>query len=88
MARGLSGRRNRKIDELIKVSKDNFVDFVFCVSPGLSMKFSDQKEFDLLCKKYYEILSKGVKKFAILFDDIPEKLNYEEDEKSSKGIMV
>ncbi|PNR98885.1 hyaluronidase [Petrotoga mexicana DSM 14811] len=74
-----------KIDELIKVSKDNFVDFVFCVSPGLSMKFSDQKEFDLLCKKYYEILSKGVKKFAILFDDIPEKLNYEEDEKKFEG---
>ncbi|PNR98573.1 protein O-GlcNAcase [Petrotoga olearia] len=74
-----------KIDQLIKVSKDNFVDFVFCVSPGLSMKFSDQKEFDLLCKKYYEIISKGVKKFAILFDDIPEKLNYEEDERKFEG---
>ncbi|HBT51428.1 MAG TPA: hypothetical protein DEA49_04870 [Petrotoga sp.] len=74
-----------KIDELIKVSKGNFVDFVFCVSPGLSMKFSDQKEFDLLCKKYYEILSKGVKKFSILFDDIPEKLNYEEDEREFEG---
>ncbi|TDX13190.1 MULTISPECIES: beta-N-acetylglucosaminidase domain-containing protein [Petrotoga] len=74
-----------KIDELIKVSKDNFVDFVFCVSPGLSMKFGDQKEFDLLCKKYYEILSKGVKKFAILFDDIREKLNYEEDERRFEG---
>jgi len=75
----------KKIDELIKTSKDNFVDFVFCVSPGLSMKFSDQKEFDLLCKKYYEILSKGVKNFAILFDDIPEKLNYEEDERKFEG---
>ena len=75
----------QKIEELIKVSESNFVDFTFCVSPGLSMKFSDENEFQLLTKKYYELLSKGVKNFAILFDDIPEKLVFDEDEKKFSG---
>ncbi|WP_113074244.1 beta-N-acetylglucosaminidase domain-containing protein [Petrotoga sp. 9PW.55.5.1] len=74
-----------RLEELIKLSKENFVDFVFCVSPGLSIKFSDQKEFELLSKKYYELFTKGIKNFAILFDDIPEKLFYEEDEEEFKG---
>lgn len=74
-----------RLEELIKLSKEDFVDFVFCVSPGLSIKFSDQKEFELLSKKYYELFTKGIKSFAILFDDIPEKLVYEEDEEEFKG---
>jgi len=70
-----------RIYDLIEVAKENYVDFVFCVSPGLSMKFGDEKEFSLLCNKYEEILSKGVTNVAILFDDIPQKLEHEEDDR-------
>ena len=69
----------KKIYDLIEEAKKNYVDFVFCISPGLSMKFSEEIEFSLLCNKYDEVLSWGVTNVAILFDDISHKLEYEED---------
>lgn len=69
----------KKTYDLIEEAKKNYVDFVFCISPGLSMKFSDETEFSLLCNKYDEVLRRGVTNVAILFDDIPHKLEYEED---------
>lgn len=68
-----------KLDNLIKKCKDESVDFIFSISPGNSIKYTDENDFRLLCEKYNAIADKGIRKFALLLDDIDYKLKYKED---------
>ncbi len=40
-----------KLKELVDMSAKYFLDFYWCIAPGLSMKYSDKKEFDTLIEK-------------------------------------
>ncbi len=71
----------QKLGELVDCSKKYFMDFYWCIAPGLSMKYSDEKEFETLIRKTKQIYSLGVRSFGLLLDDIDEELNYEEDKK-------
>lgn len=70
-----------KMKELIKVSKENKVDFVFSLSPGNDIKFTgdtaedDYKALLIKCNAMYDM---GVRSFAIFFDDIPGKQGTEQ----------
>jgi protein O-GlcNAcase/histone acetyltransferase len=50
------------------------IEFIYAMSPGLSIRFSDPREFNLLLAKYRQMTAVGVKSFALLMDDIPAKL--------------
>ena len=64
-----------KLSELINASKNNSVNFVYAIAPGLDMDFgsgyqSDKAKLIEKCDSLYEL---GVRNFALLLDDLPER---------------
>lgn len=70
-----------KLRELIELSQKYFMSFYWCIAPGLSMKYSDEKEFETLLEKTKQLYHAGVRSFGLLLDDIDEELIFEEDKK-------
>lgn len=68
-----------KLKELVDLAKECYMDFHWCIAPGLSMKYSDPKEFNTLLDKTKQLYSIGVRHFGLLLDDIEENLAFEED---------
>jgi len=69
----------RKLEELIKLSHKYGIEFIFAISPGLSVRYSSSLDEDTLVEKFLEIAQFGVKSFGIFYDDIPNKLLFKED---------
>lgn len=65
--------------ELLHTCDKNYVDFYYMLSPGLSIRYSSDSDFDLLIKKYRQIYDLGVRHLGLLLDDIPKELIHEED---------
>lgn len=68
-----------RLHELVQRAQQNFIEFVFCISPGLSMVYSDPEEFQRLVAKIEAVQAMGVRTFGLLVDDIPEELQHEAD---------
>lgn len=68
-----------RLKELFDSAKKYYMDFYWCVSPGLSMKYSDENEFNALMDKTRQLYSVGIRCFGLLLDDIDEELNFPED---------
>lgn len=68
-----------RLKELVDTSKKYHMNFYWCVAPGLSMKYSDNAEFEALLEKTKQLYSIGVTDFGLLLDDIDEELEFEED---------
>ncbi len=77
-----------QLSEIAKLCRENFVDFHFCLAPGLSMKYSSEKDFEKLACKAKQLYSVGVRNFGLLVDDIPENLYFEEDKAVFDGEAV
>ncbi len=68
-----------RLKELVDSADECYMDFYWCIAPGLSMKYSDEKEFDTLINKTKHLYSIGVRCFGLLLDDIDDELAFEED---------
>ncbi|TDC54159.1 hypothetical protein E1212_03205 [Jiangella ureilytica] len=68
-----------RIGELAAAARRSHVRFVFSVSPGLSMVYSDPAEVDLLIAKLEQVRQVGVRDVALLFDDIAPDLSHDAD---------
>ncbi|RLE81724.1 MAG: hypothetical protein DRJ51_03215 [Thermoprotei archaeon] len=75
-----------KFKELVQVSKENFVEFIFAISPGLSVKYSNEEDLETLIRKIMEIKMIGVNWFAVFLDDIPNRLIHEDDKAKFKTL--
>lgn len=69
----------KKIQELVEVSREHHIDFVYTISPGLDICFSSEKEFQLLTHKAETMWEIGVRHFALLLDDISLEMKCEAD---------
>ncbi|MBR5262574.1 MAG: beta-N-acetylglucosaminidase domain-containing protein [Clostridia bacterium] len=67
------------LKKLVDLANEHYMEFVFCIAPGLSMKYSSEEEFETLMKKTQQLYSIGIRSFGLLLDDIDEELFYEED---------
>lgn len=63
--------RLAELAELNRAAAERGVDFVYGISPGLSMRFDEDSEHDALAAKCRQLLDAGIHSFALLFDDIP-----------------
>lgn len=72
-------REASQLKALVDEAGSLFVDFYYCIAPGLSMKYSDPAEFEALKSKTRQLFSLGISRFGLLLDDIPPDLFYEED---------
>ncbi|MGL4106953.1 beta-N-acetylglucosaminidase domain-containing protein [Clostridium sp. LP20] len=68
-----------RMKELIDTAKENKVDFVFAISPGLDIKLEEgtdgtaeeiEEDFQALINKSEALYNMGVRSFSILWDDI------------------
>lgn len=60
--------------ELIELSIQNEINFVYAISPGLDVTYSSQKDQQILKRKLDQVKQLGCKYFAILFDDIDNEM--------------
>lgn len=72
---------------LFDASAENYLDFNWCVGPGLTYKYTSDEDFSLLIEKFKSIYDMGVRGFGLLLDDIPWEFQYEEDAEKYDGIV-
>jgi hyaluronoglucosaminidase len=65
-----------RLAELVAEAAARHVRFVFALSPGLSMVYSDPAERAALRAKAEQVWQAGVREYALLFDDIPPELSH------------
>uniref|UniRef100_A0A671PMB5 Protein O-GlcNAcase n=1 Tax=Sinocyclocheilus anshuiensis TaxID=1608454 RepID=A0A671PMB5_9TELE len=63
-----------QLTTLISAAKEHGVEFIYAISPGLDITFSNQKEVSTLKRKLDQISHFGCKSFALLFDDIDHNM--------------
>ncbi|CAI2357627.1 unnamed protein product [Caenorhabditis sp. 36 PRJEB53466] len=65
---------------MVESAKENNVNFVYAISPGLDIVYSSEKELDTLKMKLEQVKSVGCDSFAVLFDDIEKEMHQEDRE--------
>ena len=70
----------KRLAELAGAARENFVDFTFAISPGLSMSYSSDADFQTLTKKLESVAGLGITNFALFLDDVPQDLVHPEDQ--------
>ncbi|MFJ7934450.1 beta-N-acetylglucosaminidase domain-containing protein [Sporosarcina sp. NPDC096371] len=68
-----------RIKELMDTSKENHVNFTFSLSPGNSVCYSGDEDFELLMNKMDKIWDNGGRSYAIFLDDISYSLHCQQD---------
>lgn len=68
-----------ELADLLEACNENYMDFYFCIAPGLSMKYSSEADFEKLARKAEQLYNIGVRNFGLLLDDIPDNLYFDED---------
>lgn len=63
-----------KLVALITAAKKNGVDFIYAISPGLDITFSNPKEVATLKRKLDQVSGFGCSSFSLLFDDIETEM--------------
>lgn len=59
-----------RIGELVDRAQRNHVDFIFAISPGLSICYSSDEHLQLLLDKFEAVYDLGVRQFNVALDDI------------------
>lgn len=62
----------QSLKEMIQACHARGLRYVYALSPGLDMSFSNNSEMDLLLGRLSQVESLGCCDFALLFDDIPD----------------
>ena len=65
--------------ELIDLGKIHGVDFVLCVSPGLSVEYSNEADVDAVVNRFKQLTDLGAKHFGMLWDDIAWEMAHDSD---------
>lgn len=74
-----------ELKELTDCCRENHVDFIFSVSPGVDIAYSSDSDFGLLCEKFRSVMDLGVRKVSLLLDDISDRLKDEGDVRKFGG---
>jgi hyaluronoglucosaminidase len=68
-----------RLASLIAACGANGLDFVYCISPGLSIEYSSDRDVTALLAKLEAVAALGVRRFGLLLDDIPLELQHAAD---------
>jgi len=74
--------------QLIRHAQDLGIDFVYGFHPGKGLCFSDEKPVSILLAKARRFYDAGVRTFAVLFDDIPSRLEFNTDRKNFRRSLA
>lgn len=65
--------------ELIQHGKIHGIDFVLCVSPGLSVEYSNEADVDAVVNRFKQLTDLGASHFGMLWDDIAWEMQHDSD---------
>jgi hyaluronoglucosaminidase len=68
-----------QLAELVARCRDQGMELAWCVSPGLSIRYSDAADRDALMGKMRAVAALGVGRLGLFLDDIPWELQHSED---------
>ena len=68
-----------ELAELIARGQSHGVDVSACVSPGLSVTYSDDSDVAAVVAKFEQLRAVGARHFGLLLDDIPDTLTQPDD---------
>jgi protein O-GlcNAcase / histone acetyltransferase len=63
------------LSELIQACRQHNLRFVYALSPGLDIRYNRAADLDHLRNRFEQMLALGCQHFALLFDDIPDRLD-------------
>lgn len=69
----------RDTAELIDQGKLHAIDFVLCVSPGLSVEYSNEADVDAVVNRFKQLTDLGATHFGMLWDDIAWEMQHDSD---------
>ena len=70
-----SASETDNLASLIKACRQRDLRFIYALSPGLDIRYSDSAEITKIQKRFEQVLALGCEHFALLFDDIPDDLD-------------
>jgi hypothetical protein len=76
----------KRLGELVETANRNHVDFCFAISPGLTMAYSNERDFQTLVDKLASVGKLGVSCFALFLDDVPQDLQDAQDKVQFKTL--
>jgi hypothetical protein len=76
----------QRLGELARTAQRNFVDFCFAISPGLTMAYSSERDFQVLTDKLASVGKLEVSCFALFLDDVPQDLQDAQDQAQFKTL--
>nr|MBP9902751.1 beta-N-acetylglucosaminidase domain-containing protein [Verrucomicrobiota bacterium] len=63
------------LGQLIRACQERNLRFVYALSPGLDIRYSNAAELERLQRRFAQILALGGQNFSLLFDDIPDRMD-------------
>jgi hypothetical protein len=76
----------KRLGKLVDTAHRNFVDFCFAISPGLTMAYSSERDFQALVNKLATVGKLGVSCFALFLDDVPQEMQHAQDKAQFKTL--
>jgi hyaluronoglucosaminidase len=74
--------------QLIRAARRYKIDFVYGFHPGKGLRFSADEPVKILIKKAQRFYAAGIRTFAVLFDDIPSRLDHAADRKHFQNSLA
>jgi len=74
-----------ELGELIERARRNKVDFTFALSPGLSIRYTDDSEFQALIAKFEALYELGARAFNLPLDDIEYEVWHSAEDEERYG---
>jgi len=68
-----------RLAELAERCRRHDVTFVYCLSPGLSIRYAEPADAEAVCAKLDSVGGLGIASFGLLLDDIPAELQHPGD---------
>ncbi|QYH34929.1 protein O-GlcNAcase [Salinibacterium sp. M195] len=81
------GAELSRLAELIAHCAANGMTFMYCLSPGLTIKYSSGTDLEMLLAKFTAVRELGVTSLGLLLDDIPARLQHPQDKAAFTDIV-
>jgi len=70
-----SDAESENLRQLVQACQQRNLHFIYALSPGSDIRYSVESELDCVRKRFEQMLALGCRNFALLFDDIPDRMN-------------
>ena len=76
-----------RVSDLIAQGRKNAITVAVAISPGLTVEYSDANDVQAIMVRFKQLHSIGVREFGLFLDDIPARLQSENDSAKFNSIM-